>query len=124
MGPGYSPIPEKLVTKIRSGQFFDLADLLAENLKARESEPHTYLDSKLLVSSSEKRVQEITDIITWVEVFTIFSWIFCSAHPSRWQDLTKYKLLIIKTSRQFSKKAWFHYDIAFRRDAAASGLTD
>ena len=124
VGPGYSPIPEKLVTKIRTGQFVELADLLAENLKAQESEPHTYLDGKLLVSSSKKRVQEITDIITWVEAFTIFSWIFCSAHPSRWQDLTQYKLLIIKTSHQFPGKAWLHYDIAFRRDAAASGLTD
>ena len=106
---GYSPIPEKLVTKIRTGQFVDLADLLAENLKAQESEPHTYLDGKLLVSSSKKRVQEITDIITWVETFTIFSWIFCSTHPSRWQDLTQYKLLIIKTSCQFPGKAWLRF---------------
>ena len=71
VGPGYSPIPEKLVTKIRTGQFIDLADLLAENLKAQETEPHTYLDGKLLVSSSKKRVQEITDIMTWVEAFTV-----------------------------------------------------
>ena len=94
------------------------------HFKAEESEPRTNLDGKLLVSSSKKRVREITDIITWVEVFTIFSWIFCSAHPSRWQDLTQYKLLIIKTSRQFSGKAWLHYDIAFCRDAATSGLSD
>ena len=57
VGPGYSPIPEKLVTKIRSGQFVDLADLLAENLKAQETEPQMYLDGKLLASSSKKRVQ-------------------------------------------------------------------
>ena len=113
VGPGHSPIPEKLVTKIRTGKFVDLADLLAENLKAQESEPHTYLDGKLLVSSSKKRVQEITDIITWVEAFTIFSWIFCSAHPSRWQDPTQYKLLIIKTSRQFPGKPGFTMTLPF-----------
>ncbi|CAH3194732.1 unnamed protein product [Porites evermanni] len=54
----------------------------------------------------------------------LFSWIFCSAHPSRWHNLTQCKLLIIKTSRPFPGKAWLHYDIAFQRDAAASGLTD
>ena len=124
VGPGYSPIPEKLVTKIRSGQFVDLADLLAENLKAQETEPQTYFDGKLLVSSSKKRVHEITDIMTWVEAFTVYSWIFCCAHPSRWQDMTQYKLLILKTSRQFPGKAWLHYDIAFRKDAAAAGLVD
>lgn len=39
VGLGYSLIPEKLVTKIRLGQFVDLADLLAENLKAQETVP-------------------------------------------------------------------------------------
>ena len=124
VGPGYSPIPEKLVTKIRTGQFIDLADLLTENLKGQETEPQTYLDGKLLVPSSKKRIQEITGIVTWVEAFTVYSWILCSAHPSRWQDMTQYKLLILKTSRQFPGKTWLHYDIAFRKDAAASGLVD
>ena len=112
------------MSKIRSGHFIDLDDLLAENLKAQETEPQTYLDGKLLVSSTKKRVQEITDIVTWVEAFTVYSWILCGAHPSRWQDTTQYKLLILKTARQFSGKAWLHYDIAFRKDAAASGLVD
>ena len=78
-GPGYSPIPEKLATKIRMGQFIDLANLLAENLKAQETEPQTYLDGKLLVSSSKKRIQEITDIVTWVEAFTV-SWQVAGYH--------------------------------------------
>ena len=124
VGPGYSPIPEKLVTKIRTGQFIDLADLLAENLKGRETEPQTYLDGRLLVTSSKNRIQEITDIVTWIEAFTVYLWILCSAHPSRWQDMTQCKLLILKTSRQFPGKAWLHYDIAFCKDAAVSGLVD
>ena len=46
------------------------------------------------------------------------------AHPSRWHNLTQCKLLIIKNSPQFPVKAWLHYEVAFHRDAAASGLTD
>ena len=38
--------------------------------------------------------------------------------------MTQYKLLILKTSRQFPGKAWLHYHIAFRKDPAASGLVD
>ena len=73
VGPGYSLIPEKLVTKIRSGQFVAMADLLAENLKVQEAEPQTYPDRKLLVSSSKKKsVQEITNIVTWVEAFSVY----------------------------------------------------
>ena len=38
--------------------------------------------------------------------------------------MTQYKLLILQTARQFSGKAWLHYETAFRKDAAASGLSD
>ena len=123
MGPGYSPIPERLVTQIKAGQFIDLADLLPESVKAQDSEPQTYLDGKLLVST-KKRVREISDIVTWVEAFTVYMWIFCCIHPSRWQDMTQCKLLILQTARLFSGKSWLHYDTAFRKDAAASGLND
>lgn len=71
VSPGYSPILEKLVSKIKAGQIVDLADLLPENVKAQDSEPQTYLDGKLLVST-KKRVREITDIVTWVEAFTVY----------------------------------------------------
>ena len=50
--------------------------------------------------------REITDIVTWVKAFTVYSWIFCSAHPYRWQDMMQYKLLILKASHQFPGKAW------------------
>ena len=74
VGPGYSLIPEKLVSKIRTGQFIHLADLLAENLKAQETEPQTYLDGKLLVTSSKKGIQAITDRVTWLKLSLSTPW--------------------------------------------------
>ena len=50
--------------------------------------------------------------------------ILCHTFPSCWRDLNQYKLLIIQTARHFSDKSWLHYDIAFRKEAAASGSTD
>ena len=35
VGPGYAPIPYKLVGKITGGQFVDLADLLSDNIRAQ-----------------------------------------------------------------------------------------
>ena len=124
VGPGYAPIPGKLVAKITSGVFVELADLLAENIRAQEAEPHTYLDGKLLVAPGKKRVVEITDILTWIQAFTIYQWIVCSTYPSRWQDTIQYKLLILHTASQFPGPAWLNYDTAFRKDAAASLLAD
>ena len=54
VGPSYTPIPGKLVAKITSGSFTELADLLAENIHAHEAEPHSYLDGKLLVAPAKK----------------------------------------------------------------------
>ena len=56
VGPGYAPVPNKLVTT---------ADLLAENIKSQEIEAQAFLEGKLLVSGSKKRVVEITDILLW-----------------------------------------------------------
>ena len=50
VGPGHAPVPYKLVAKISSGQFVDLADLLLANLHSPEQEPQTYLEGKLIVS--------------------------------------------------------------------------
>ena len=124
VGPGYAPVPYKLVSKITAGLFVDLADLLPENIRAQEIEPQAFLEGKLVVSGSKKRVIEIADIVTWIEAFTIFSMILCHTFPSRWKDLNQYKLLIIQTARRFFDKSWLHYDIAFRKEAAASGSTD
>ena len=71
VGPGHAPIPSKLVSKIVGGQFVELADLLSVNLRAVEQEPQTFLDGKLVVSSSKRRRVERIDILTWTEAFTI-----------------------------------------------------
>ena len=70
------------------------------------------------------RQVEIKDILTWTEAFTVFQMVLCTAHPHRWPNLSKYKLLIIQTARHFSSSAWLEYDLVFRKDAAASGLSD
>ena len=104
-GPGYAPILGKLVAKITSGAFVELVDVQAENIRPQKAEPHTYLDGKLLVACAKKRVVEITDILTWLQAFTIYQWIFCSTYPSHWQGTTQYKLLILQTQRCQNKPA-------------------
>ena len=43
IGPGYAPVPYKVVSKVTSGQFTELADLLAENIKAEDTESEPFL---------------------------------------------------------------------------------
>ena len=62
--------------------------------------------------------------MTWSEAFTIFTLILTSYFPHRWKDLTSYKLLILRTYRQFSGRVWLAYNQASRQHAVAMKLVD
>ena len=103
VGPGYSPIPAKLVSQIRGRKFVDLLELLAANLVSSATEPQLMLDGQLLLSAPPKKPRwRIEDITTWTEAFTVYSLVLTSFFPHHWKNLTLYKLLILRISRQFS----------------------
>ena len=62
VGPGHAPVPGRLVSKITGGDFNNLVNLLSVNLCAVESELQTFLDGKLVVSTSKPTQVEICDI--------------------------------------------------------------
>ena len=70
LGPGYSTISFKLVSKICSGLLVDLADLLPGNLKVNKNETQTFLERKLVVPPSKKRS---VGILIRVEAISISS---------------------------------------------------
>ena len=108
-----------------SGKFIDLAELLSDNLRDNESEPQLLLDGRLVLTATSKRPKRsIDDIMSLSEAFSIYSLILASHYPSRWHDLTLYKLLILHTYRQFQGNAWLTYDRAFREHAAVARLMD
>ena len=68
LGPGHTPIPAKLVSKILTGQFVELADLIPENLDVPEQVQHTItITGSSLVPSSPARPKrkEVIDVVTW-----------------------------------------------------------
>jgi len=120
IGPGYSPVPYKVVSQIILGKYVNFEDLLPENISFNEPEPQLMFEGRLVFSPTPKKnKRQINDIVTWLEAFTIFSLILGSYFPNRWVDLIKYKLLILRTYRQFSGSAWLNYDKEFREQAAA-----
>ena len=127
VGPGYAPIPAKTVNAIVTGKYVNLGDLLPDSSWAADdlNEPQLLLDGRLVLTGANRKPRkEIRDILSWVEAFTVYSVILGSYFSHRWRDLASYKLLILRTYRQFSGSAWCEYDKAFRQHAAASKLTD
>ena len=125
VGPGFSPVPAKLVSQIVAGKFVELHELLSSNIVSSEPEPQLLFDGRLVLTSPPKKPKRrIDDIATWLEAFSIFCLILVSHFPHRWKDLLQYQLLILRTYRQFSGRVWLSYDRAFRENAAATNLTD
>ena len=122
VGPGIPPMAPKLVTAIVSGEFIDLATLL-EDLAESDS-PAFMLVADQLVLRPTRRRKAITDILSWMQAFAVYTLVVTAYYAARVSDLLKYQLLIMRTAQQFSGSAWLSYDRAFRRHAAAYKLTD
>ena len=94
VGPGFSPVPAKLVAQIVAGKYIDLSDLLAANLVQREPEPQLLFDGSLVLTSQPKKQrQRLEDIASWMEAFAIFSLTLVSHFPNRWKDLMQYQYI-------------------------------
>ena len=78
----------KLVIKINSGVFVDLADLLAVLKCVRNSGSRLTWKTNSLVATAKKRAVEISCILVWIQAFTICQWIFWSTYHSCWWDTT------------------------------------
>ena len=111
VGPGYSPVSFKLVTQVLAGKFVDLAELLSSNGNEYETEPQVLFDGRLVFSAPPKKN-------------SIYTMIVCSRFPNDWRDLTNYKLLILRTYRQYAGRVWLSYDTSFRDHSAAIKLVD
>ena len=125
VGPGFSPVPVKLVSQIVAGKFVELHELFPANIVITEPEPQLLFDGRLVLTSSLKKPKRcIEDISTWLEAFSIYCLVLVLYFPNRWKDLLQYQLLILRTHRQFAGRVWLSYDRAFRENAAATNLTD
>ena len=124
VGPGFSPIPAKVVGQVVAGKFIDLGDLLPSTVASAEPEPQLLFDGRLVLTSTPKKPKRrVEDIATWMEAFSVYCLIMIFfLHRSR--DLLHSKLLILRTYRQFSGKVWLAYNRAFREHAAAANVVD
>lgn len=125
VGPGFSLVPPKLVAQITAEKLIKLSNLLSVNLQQTEPEPQLLLDSHLVLTAQpKKQLQRIQEMVSWLDVFTIYMLVMVSRFSHRWRGLTQYKLLILQTYHHFSGQVWLDFDQAFREHATATNLTD
>ena len=116
------PLPDKLVEKILSWQYFYLDDLLPNQLQTSSSTaiPDTQL---VLVyqatwETQRHKKRQIKHISSWIHVYSIYMLVTASRQPQFLPELVAYQLFIVQNAHKFQYPSWQYYDIAFRKWAA------
>lgn len=111
VGDGIPPVPEKVATKIKKGEFVEMGELLPEFWSPRE-------DGDSGREAKARRSRKVTDIFTWLQCFGVFVSVRAPSAPHLIPELMAYMSTIVRVSQDFSGLAWVRYDAAFRRQAA------
>ena len=111
VGAGPPPVPKRLVKRIQSGEFIELAELLPDHMMEPTS-------SAIGSGKGEKR-RHISTILEWLQCFTTYMSVVIASQPERSQDLLGYQSLIIEAKMQYEGSGWLSYDRRFRLNAAA-----
>lgn len=60
---------------------------MAANLVKDDNDPQLLFDGRvMLTATSKKPKKHIEDIISWIEAFSIYTWILSSYFPQLWGD--------------------------------------
>lgn len=117
-------VPQNIKEKIANSEYIELATLLSTNATSKQ---------KLVVHQGEliwqtlQNTVKIVSIEQWTKAFMIFTSVYCTAHPNRFQELLKYMYIIRLGTEQFSGLGWKVYDEQYRlrkaRNPASSWAT-
>ena len=124
MGPGLSlspatpPFPQKLVDKVRSGQFVEMRDLLMDNvslLQQLEIFGGQY-SAPALQGMLKPRLWDVTTVPSWMYCF--LAYIVMREPDPNIRDMLAYARLIIREALRHGGSGWLDYDRVFRQQAA------
>lgn len=88
---GIPPIPARMVERIRSWQYVDLAELLVDpTAKSEETTWAAAAGQVVLVQSMDqlkKRRRQITDIASWIQAFSVYVAALATAESTSKEEL-------------------------------------
>ena len=81
--------------------------------------PETQDTSTCSLSRRPSRRSPVTDILVWVECYSMMAAVLAGKYPDKAPQLLAYRRRIVHAARNFHGSAWVAYDRVYRRQALA-----
>ena len=118
LSPASDPIPSRLVQRIRSGEFVEMRDLLADNvaLHTQLEDLHGVVSLATTPAALRPRLREVPNIQSWMYCFAAY--VAVRSNDPTTRELLAYSRLVIREALRHGGSGWMEYDRSFRRQAA------
>ena len=121
---GIPPVACRLVEKIRKWEYVNLGDLLKDH---SQPEQLVVVNGQImpLQSGQKQSSRTITDILSWLQAYSVFSAILLSCEDTSTEEaagLAAHSYLILQMSKDLQGPQWLTYDQSFREWAAAKNI--
>lgn len=115
LSPASEPFPQKLVDKVRSGQFVEMREMLTDNI-ALLQQLETFNGQCILPTlpgALKPRLREVTALPSWLYCFLAYVAIRSPDPATR--DMLAYARLLIREAQRHGGDGWMKYDRVFRQ---------
>ena len=110
-------IPPRLVKKVLSLEYIDMAELLLEN--------YDYADeAECSHSARSARRSPVANIIVWLDCYASLMSVLCSAYPEKFGQFILYQKTIFLAHCRFAGEGWVIYDGSYHRQASNARSLD
>ena len=118
--PGIPAVPQKVAKKLLGGEYVDMAEMRPDAWRMEELMYAGQSDTPSCPAGSRgvNRKRPVTDIVTWMECFSVMAAIITAKAPERAPHLFAYQRLIVRASQSFEGPAWVSYDAQFWHKAS------
>ena len=117
LSPASEPFPQRLVDKVKSGQFVEMRELLGDNIALLQQLEDIQGFPVATLGAARPRLREVTSLPSWIYCFLGYIAILTPDPITRSQ--LAYARLIIREALRHGGQGWRDYDRAFRQQRAA-----